>query len=244
MRAAHRRTAAAAEDPQASRLAARTPRLRGTCSGDLHLGLKSAGTRNGFIQLRGPTLGAIKSGDLGMSRGDLRLVFHLAGWGTRGRGQVRQCWRGEARPGRPDLSSPRYPRSCRSASLATRRLRPPCCCSRASEVRSRGVGRSRRHSCPPCSISLTARHPPRRACLTNPVHPTRTRVALLKTARQSARLPPLSPVCCSFDLNPTPTNGGYEAPPPACATRPQRRHSPRRGASEPHAHTSGGGLRR
>ena len=76
MRAAHRRTAAAAEDPQASRLAARTPRLRGTCSGDLHLGLKSAGTRNGFIQLRGPTLGAIKSGDLGMSRGDLRLVFH------------------------------------------------------------------------------------------------------------------------------------------------------------------------
>ena len=76
MRAAHRRTAAAAEDPLASRLAARTPRLRGTCSGDLHLGLKSAGIRNGFIQLRGPTLGAIKSGALGMSRGDLRLVFH------------------------------------------------------------------------------------------------------------------------------------------------------------------------
>ena len=49
MRTAHRRTAAAAEDPQASRLAARTPRLRGTCSGDLHLGLKSAGIRNGFI---------------------------------------------------------------------------------------------------------------------------------------------------------------------------------------------------
>ena len=76
MRTAHRRTAAAAEDPQASRLAARTPRLRGTCSGDLNLGPKSAGIRNGFIQLRGPTLGAIKSGDPRRSRGDLGLVFH------------------------------------------------------------------------------------------------------------------------------------------------------------------------
>ena len=56
-----------------------------------------------------------------------------------------------------------------------------------------GVGRSRRHSCPPCSISLTARHPPRRACLTNPVHPTRTRVALLKTARQLEASPAFPP---------------------------------------------------
>ena len=49
MRAAHRRPPPPREDPHASRLGARTPRLRGTCSGDPHLGQKSAGIRNGFI---------------------------------------------------------------------------------------------------------------------------------------------------------------------------------------------------